>query len=138
MRYLLSIISLTLLLSLTLNAKPVDEPTAGLAAVNFYRSVSGTQPTALSVTHAFTEQALLNEESVALYYIFDIGEQGFVIVSADDNLLLPEPDQVLGLLHRLPARRCHHHHEVPLHILAEEPCLFPRRLLELFHHDLDL
>ncbi|MFM8373862.1 MAG: hypothetical protein ACKOCO_15895, partial [Bacteroidota bacterium] len=77
MRYLLSIISLTLLLSLTLNAKPVDEPTARLAAVNFYRSVSGTQPTALSVTHAFTEQALLNEESVALYYIFDIGEQGF-------------------------------------------------------------
>jgi hypothetical protein len=55
--------------------------------VSFYRSVSGTQPTALSVTHAFTEQALLNEESVALYYVFDMGEQGFVIVSADDNLL---------------------------------------------------
>ncbi|MFN7266900.1 MAG: hypothetical protein ACK5VB_05355, partial [Bacteroidota bacterium] len=64
MRHLFSTIALTLLLSLTLNARHVDEPTARLAAMNFYRSVAAPVQ---SVTLAFAEQAILNEESVVLY-----------------------------------------------------------------------
>ncbi len=88
MRHLLHIIVLTLSLCLTLHAKPVDESTARLAAINFYRSVAGASP---SATLAFVELATLNSETpqepVALYYVFDMGSDGFVIISADDNLL---------------------------------------------------
>jgi len=78
-----------LFLCFSLAAKPVDEATARLVATNFYRMAGGGS--GHLVTLALTEQAsFLNGESlpqpVALYYVFDIGEQGFVMVSADDNL----------------------------------------------------
>ena len=53
MRHLFSTIALTLLTGFTLNAKPVDEPTARLAAMNFYRAGDLNITYAIVVASAF-------------------------------------------------------------------------------------
>ena len=77
---------------LYLNGKPIDEQTAQQVAINFYTAKSVSQnanPIATALTHR-EEVVMLNHqitnEPTTLYYVFNV-EDGFVIVSGDDNVV---------------------------------------------------
>ncbi len=77
----------------SLNAKPISEQMAQQVAVNFYTTKVVPQSSkSISTSLVHREEAVtLNNEiikvPIALYYVFNIDNEGFVVVSGDDKLI---------------------------------------------------
>jgi hypothetical protein len=87
------VISLIFLSSYLVSAKPVDEQTARQVAINFFKTRSAVHNSGITVATLSHKETIvmLNHEALSspatLYFVFDINNQGFVIVSGDDNVL---------------------------------------------------
>jgi len=79
--------TLSLILAFSLQAKKVEIQTAQQVGISYYYEHAGQFINLdfkdLVVTDVFTE----SEGTVPLYYIFNLSPKGFVIVSADDNIV---------------------------------------------------
>lgn len=73
---------LFLLLTVMLNAIPVDQKSAEKAALNWARSVN-TQRNDLSIISGTSTKS---RDNLNLYYTFNFKNGGFIIISADDNI----------------------------------------------------
>ncbi len=78
------LISLLLLLTYSIQAKKIEQQTAqNVGLAYYYEHVNQFVPVefkAMSVTSVYTEL----ENTIPIYYVFNINDKGFVIVSADD------------------------------------------------------
>jgi hypothetical protein len=79
------LISLMLLFAVSIQAKKVDLQTAQNVGLAYYfehvSQFKSIQLKSINITSVFTEY----DNSVPVYYVFNINDNGFIIVSADDN-----------------------------------------------------
>ncbi|NQV02305.1 MAG: Spi family protease inhibitor, partial [Bacteroidia bacterium] len=73
-------------ITLSVFAKKVEVNQARQAGLNFYfERVNINQPVPFDAL-AITGELVVTENDITAYYIFNIGENGYIIVTADDQL----------------------------------------------------
>ncbi len=85
----LSIMLLTLSVGIAAYGKPVDETTAKKIGSNFLVKTGVHQVSSVAdITTAYIATTTVNGQVITDYYVFNIvGAKGFVMVSADDNII---------------------------------------------------